>query len=380
MDAMHWDTLLERRKFVLRRQGRFLVAELAVPHQVLSTSAVNGGQTSHVRFLLNHQSCEGAGHLGLHQRITEIGYAAYHAEICIEASLPPDATVVMGTAANMNYAAISAATDEDVEVVAIVTAGVEGNATCAGDPAHWRETDSGMQRIPAHAGTINIMVLVTPPLTAGALARSAVTMTEGKSAALQRLVVPSRQSQDLATGTGTDQFCIAAPAGTDGARSSTSPHIKLGELIGHTVRQATQEALRWQNGLEPSYTRGVFHALGRYGIREATFLDDIGPFLDPQSLELLRKNIKAMIYEPLVGTAAHALASVLDRIRHGAVPESVQWDATVQHAATLAANAAARPDAWPTYRSALHGASRADPKALVLMALALGWTDKWRSF
>ena len=389
MDVMHWDTLLERREFILRRQGRFLVAELSGPHQVLSTSAVNGGQTDHVTFLLNHQSCEGAGHLDLHQRITEIGYAAYHAQICNEASLPPDATVMMGTAANMNYAAISTAMDkgvegvegvEDVEVVAVVTAGVEGNATCAGDPAHWRETDSGMQKIPAHAGTINIMVLVTRPLTAGALTRSAVTMTEGKSAALQRLAVPSRQSQDLATGTGTDQFCIAAPAGTDGVRSSASPHVKLGELIGHAVRQATQEALRWQNGLEPSYTRGVFHALGRYGVKEATFLDDIGAFLEPQPLELLRRNIKAMMYEPLVGTAAHALASVLDRIRHGTVPGSVQWDATVQHAATLAANVAARPDAWPTYRSALHGAPRADPKAIVLMALALGWTDKWRSF
>ena len=51
--------------------------------------------------------------------------------------------------------------------------------------------------------------------------------------------------------------------------------MKLGELIGRSVRQATQEALRWQNGLEPSYTRGVFHALGRYGVKEATFLDDI---------------------------------------------------------------------------------------------------------
>ena len=48
----------------------------------------------------------------------------------------------MGTAANMNYAAVSTETDDAVEVTAVVTAGVEGNATCAGDPATWRETAS----------------------------------------------------------------------------------------------------------------------------------------------------------------------------------------------------------------------------------------------
>jgi hypothetical protein len=236
-----------------------------------------------------------------------------------------------------------------------------------------------MEKVPIHAGTINSMVLITRPLTAGALTRAAMTITEGKSAALQRLAVPSRQSSDLATGTGTDQFCLAAPAGADRVRTSTSPHVKLGELIGRAVRQATQEALRWQNGLEPSYTRGVFHALGRYGIKEATFIDDISPLLDPPRLELLRKNVKALMYEPLVGAAAHALAAVLDRVRHGAIPASVQWDASVQQAAMLAANAAGRPDSWPTYRAALHRTKRDDSRSLVLEALALGWADKWRS-
>ena len=55
------------------------------------------------------------------------------------------------------------------------------------------------------------MLLVNRPMTAAALARAIVTMTEGKSAALQRLAVPSCYSADLATGTGTDQFCVAAP-------------------------------------------------------------------------------------------------------------------------------------------------------------------------
>ena len=36
-------------------------------------------------------------------------------------------------------------------------------------------------------------------------------MTEAKTAALQRLAAPSCYSTDLATGTGTDQYCVAAP-------------------------------------------------------------------------------------------------------------------------------------------------------------------------
>jgi adenosylcobinamide amidohydrolase len=286
---------------------------------------------------------------------------------------------MMGTAANMNYAAMVSEADEDVEVTAVVTAGVEGNATCAGDPASWRETDAGMQKVPAYAGTINTILLVNRPLTAAALTRAVMVMTEGKSAGLQRLAVPSKQSADLATGTGTDQFCIAAPARAEGIRSSTSAHAKLGELIGRATRQATQEALRWQNGLEPSYTRGVFHALGRYGVKEATFFDDIAPLLSAPDLELYRKNLKSVMYDPLVGAAAHALAAVLDRVRHGSLPASVQWDAAVQQAATLAANVAARPDNWPAYRERLHRTAQGDPKALVLAALALGWSEKWRA-
>src|SRR5262245_6639216 len=100
--VMTWDLLLERREFTLKRSGRYLLAELAQPHHVLSTSVVNGGQTEHVRFLLNHQSCEGAGHLDLHQLIVDIGYVGYHHRICADVGVPPEATALMGTAANMN--------------------------------------------------------------------------------------------------------------------------------------------------------------------------------------------------------------------------------------------------------------------------------------
>jgi adenosylcobinamide amidohydrolase len=278
----------------------------------------------------------------------------------------------------MNYAAVTTMSDGDVEVTAVVTAGVEGNATCAGDPATWREAPSGVEKVPLCAGTINTIVLASVPLTDGALARAVVTMTEGKSAALQRLAIPSRQSRDLATGTGTDQYAIAAPVTGAPPFKFTGAHVKLGELLGRATRDATVEALRWQNGLEPSYTRGLFHALGRYGLVEKTFLDDIRPFLGHADLELLEKNMKAVLYEPMAGAAAHALAAVLDRVRHGSLPSSAERDACVQQAALLAANLAAKPDAWPDYRSRLADMPTQEPETLILAAIALGWSGKWR--
>ena len=61
---------------------------------------------------------------------------------------------------------------------------------------------------------------------------------------------------------GTDQFCIAAPSRGDRPLTSASPHMKFGEIVALAVRDATAEALRWQNGLEASYTRGIFTRSG----------------------------------------------------------------------------------------------------------------------
>lgn len=373
--AINWETLARLPQAAIRRHGRFIVADLDAPHRTISTSARNGGQTDHVRHLVNHQSCEGAGHDTRFVFITSQGEEAYHDAVCAEIGRPPDATVAMGTAANMNYAAVVTKQHDDVAVTAVVTAGVHTNATCAGDPASWHETVESVVKLPA--GTINTMLLISVPLTPGALARTVTTMTEAKTAALQRLAIPSCYSAELATGTGTDQYCLTAPLEGRKPLTSASPHMKFGEIVGLAVRDATLEALRWQNGLEASYTRGLFHALGRHGVNEDMVFVGLAKLLDDADLDLLRKNSKSVFFEPLVGAAAHALAAVLDRARHGTLPQSCSRDAIVQQAAVLAASLAAKPDHWPDYRSrlqALHG----DPHGQVIAAIALGWSEKWR--
>src|SRR5687768_16626155 len=116
---MPWETLLTLSSATVRRYGRFLVADLPVPSLVISTSPRNGGQADHVRHLVNHQSCEGAGHQSRAHLMIDRGQEAYHDDVCAEIELPSEITVVMGTAANMHYAAIAAEEDAGIHVAAV---------------------------------------------------------------------------------------------------------------------------------------------------------------------------------------------------------------------------------------------------------------------
>jgi adenosylcobinamide amidohydrolase len=262
---------------------------------------------------------------------------------------------------------------ENISVTAVVTAGVQGNAACAGDPTTWRETVNGWEKIAPYSGTINTILLLNQPLSEGALAGVVVIMTEAKTAALQKLSIRSLYSPDFATGTTTDQYCIAAPNEGRFTFQSVSTGVELGQLIGRAVRDATLEALRWQNGLEASYTRSIFHALGSYGLKEKTFFADVAPFLDARNLELLKANSNSVFYEPLV-----AAASVLDRLRHGTLPTDAAKEALRQQSATVAANLCAQRDRWPEFYSQLTEVDLDNPKHLLLAAIAAGWSAKWR--
>ena len=380
-EQSHWKSSLwfDAPTFAAYRQGRFIVAELKTGHQVLSTSSSAGGLNHSVTHLVNHQSCEGADHKERYLEITAMGPKAYHTSVCNELSLDPATAAVMGTAANMIYAAHEPCTFDDIRIDAIVTAGVESNATCAGDPAQWIETPQGWNKLAQVAGTINTMVIVNHPLVPEAMVRSLLTIVEAKSAALMELGVSSRYSQDLATGTGTDQVCVAAPIATDRyAYQSAGPHSKLGELLGVATRTATRNALRWQNGLEPSLTRSTVHALRRFGFSETAFLEAMRDRLSEPLMRLLEKNKNAVIYEPQVAAAAYAFAAVWDRIRFGVLPLSAASEILRQQAATLATSLSARAELWHAFWTQLT-VNMDRPLDSVYDAFALGWTAKWQS-
>jgi adenosylcobinamide hydrolase len=365
--------------FVTYREGRFIVVELTCEHRVLTTSSCVGGMNHDIRYLVNHQSCEASGHTQRFEEITKLGQDGYHHAVCGELGLSWTDTAVMGTAANMIYAAHESRSFEDLRVDAIVTAGVEGNAVCAGDPAQWVETPSGWNKLPEVAGTINVIVAANQSLKPEAQVRALITATEAKTAALTELGISSRYSPDLATGTGTDQVCLAVPLIENAYQyMSASPHSKLGELLGKSVRQAVKQALRWQNGLEPSITRSIVHALRRFGFSEQSLLDAMKTRLSEPSMVLFERNKIGVLHEPQVAAAVYAFSAVWDRTRFGVIPNSAARDVLRQQAATMAAALAARSEDWYTFWQQIH-VDLDRPLDAIYDAVALGWTAKWRS-
>jgi adenosylcobinamide amidohydrolase len=390
----------------LRRRGRHAIVELRAPAWVLSTSHVNGGLRDDVRFLVNHQSCEPVKHQERFELITGLGQDAYHRHVCAELGLDPARTALMGTAAAMQYLGIVTHIWADLSVTAIVTAGVTGNAGSAGDAAHYDERNGTWERtspapgsplpashssLPApstHGGTINTLLLFSSPLSASALTRAVMTMTEAKTSALLELAVGSKGSWRLATGTGTDQFAIATPREGANPRTWTGKHTKAGELIGRAVREATLEALRWQNGLEPSYTRSIFHALSRFGLTEESFKSTQEALLSERDFQLLKANWSPVVFEPQLAAAAYAFGTVLDRVLCGTLGASSARESLINQAALMATGLATQPDNFPAFRRELIPHLPVDlgytpeqllPAAVALAqrAIALGWQRKW---
>ncbi len=381
----------------VHRRGRHVIVSLRAPAKVLSTCHVNGGLRLDLDHLVNHQSCEPVKHQERFELIVGLGQDGYHRHVCAELGLDPARTALAGTAAAMQYLGIVTHRWADLSVTAIVTAGVSGNAGCAGDAADYDERDGVWERTspPAaahapgtHGGTINTLLLLSSPLSDSALARAVVTMTEAKTSALTELAIGSRRSPRPATGTGTDQYAIATPQAGGPLRTWTGKHTKAGELIGRAVREATLEALRWQNGLEPSYTRSLIHALGRFGLTEEAFKAAQKGLLSEREYELMHVNWNPVIYEPQLAAACYAFAAVLDRVLAGTVGPASAHECLLNQTALMAAGLAAKPENFAEFRRELIPhfpvGPDASPESLIAMAvaaanraIALGWRSKW---
>ncbi len=147
----------------------------------------------------------------------------------------------------MEQLAVCERSYEDLRVCCFATAGAKGNALRTGvDVASYVERNGAFVNA---VGTINILILTNANLSEGAMARTIITVTEAKTAALQDLDVRSTSvPQNQATGTGTDNVLIVS--GKAGSPLLlTSGHTKIGELIGSATKTAVAEALKKHDGL-----------------------------------------------------------------------------------------------------------------------------------
>lgn len=294
----------------------------------------------------------------------------------------------MATAANVNNAAIARHDFRDLCVVCVQTAGVEGNAGRAGDTAMYHEHGGEFEFLetdePIHPGTINAMIFINQELTMGAMVRAVVMAAEAKTAKLQELGINSRYSNELATGTGTDQIIIASRMGGVPVTSPTK-HTKLGELISKAVMDSLAGTLAVQNELTPRgqcSCRVHLERLGegRFADRQ-TFEDGIAAHLDQETADLFRQNYDVVNRDPITVAAAAALVHVRDKLAWGTLPTEVGPESLAAQAALLAAAVSNKHDRLPQYRSMLAppaGSSDSLVLELACRALAMGYTDKWK--
>jgi len=242
--------------------------------RVLSTSADNGGYREDIESVYNHDGTMGAG---IATTLRAPTHAEHMALIASEIGLNPLTTVGISTAAQMENVSIISQSHQEITVTAIVTGGVETNGGRVGDPASWDELEQMRSEAQANqanvGGTINIILHINVDLSPGALARTLVTCTEAKTAALQELVAPSRYSMGLATGSGTDSTIIIANAESDITLTSAGKHSKFGELIGRAVKAAVKEALFKQSNLSPDSQHNVLKRVSRFGINSDKIWD-----------------------------------------------------------------------------------------------------------
>jgi len=222
-------------------QNKTLVINFKKPLSVVSTLE---GQRNGIDLVGNHYSpppCWGIGHKsglkGVRERVYQvIGKSDKNSSFLF-------------TGADMDNLSIKKQRFREMEILAMVTAGVKSNAVRM-------SKDAGRYYEP---GTINIILLPNMKLTSRAMTRAIISATEAKTAALMDLDIRSSYSSKLhrATGTGTDNIIVVKGEGI--RIDSSGGHTKMGELISKAVYEGVQEAIFKQNCLYAG--RNIFQRL-----------------------------------------------------------------------------------------------------------------------
>ncbi|MBW1706035.1 MAG: adenosylcobinamide amidohydrolase, partial [Deltaproteobacteria bacterium] len=221
--------------------NKTLIIDFKEPMSVVSTLE---GERKGIESVGNHYSpppCWGIGHKsglkGVRNRVYEV----------IDKS--EETASFLFTGADMDNLSVKREKFRDMEVFALITAGVKSNAVRM-------SKDEGRFYEP---GTINIILLPNMKLTPRAMTRAIISATEAKTAALQDLDVRSAYSRLVhqATGTGTDNIMVVQ--GTGVRIDNAGGHSKMGELIARAVYEGVREAVYRQNGIVNN--RNVFQRL-----------------------------------------------------------------------------------------------------------------------
>ena len=196
------------------------------------------------------------------------------------------------TGADMDNLSIQKRSYKDLEVMALVTAGVKGNAQRASQ-------DEGSYY--SH-GTINVIILTNRRLTPYAMLRTIITATEAKTTALLDMDIRSTYSglMNGATGTGTDNVLVVR--GNGPVEEYAGGHTKTGELIARAVYAGVTEAIYKQNGIKTP--RNIFQRLGDRHLKISELVEYYPLKTDKKTtIEELEKLLDLPFYSSFIETA-----------------------------------------------------------------------------
>lgn len=292
-------------------RNKAVVVHLSRPMKVVSTLE---GMRENISVIGNNYFPPPAWGLGHRQ-----GLDALRRDTMRVLGLDPASTSLLFTGANMDNLAVTTRRFKEMQVVALVTAGVSSNAVrMSADTGKFYEL-AGAGSQSGHSGskpgTINILILTNLKLTERAMTRAIITATEAKSAALQDLDIRSSYTplENQATGTGTDNIIVVQGGGP--RVDSSGGHSRLGTLIARAVYQGVQEAVHMQNGFTGN--RNVFQRLRERKIDLwQACMEAAG---DRDEGTVLFQEVESLLLDPFYAGYLEALMAAGDAFQRGLV-------------------------------------------------------------
>lgn len=295
--------------------NKAVVVRFKQPLQVVSTLE---GERDNITAIANNYFPPPSWGLGHSE-----GLAKLRADTLQVLGLDPAATAILFTGANMENMAVVEKHFRDMRVVAIVTAGVMGNAMRMGyDDGGYYELDHADKKT-TH-GTINVLLLSNTRLSKRAMTRAIISATEAKSAALQDLDIRSSYSRSShqATGTGTDNIIVASGVGSP--VDSSGGHTKMGELIARAVYAGVQQAIHKQNGVVQQ--RSVFQRLRERGITVYELCKNYAELADIDDAKALQSQFEYLLLQPRNGAFIKSLMAISDAFDAGLITDTTSID------------------------------------------------------
>lgn len=285
-----------------------LLVRLKQPVSVVSTLE---GQRENITAIANHYFPPPAWGLGHSQ-----GVGGLRSDTLEVLGLHQQSTSMLFTGADMDNLAVVKKSFREMEVIAAVTAGVQGNAMrMVADTGLFYEPDS--KKVKKNPGTINILLLTNMKLSPRAMTRAIISVTEGKTAALQDMDIRSSYSSRFlqATGTGTDNVLVVGGTGIE--IDGSGGHTKMGELIARAVYEGVIKAVGKQNGL--SRKRSIFLRLKE---RKINLYDICSRYGGGHKARRLTSEMERLLFEPYYSGFLTAVMAISDQYEQGLISDT----------------------------------------------------------